>query len=736
MPSSGSMAAVSSRPRAVPASRGLRGDERFRPDIEGLRAVAVVAVVLFHASIGALSGGYVGVDVFYVISGFLITDHLWREVDRSGGLSFGGFYARRARRLLPAAMVVLVATMAVSAAVLPPLQVRSVWKDGLYCALYAGNFRFAATRTDYLANAAPSPFQHFWSLGVEEQFYLVWPLVLVAASLIWWRHRPSRASAVVALGALSAASLTLCINLTGSDQPAAFFLLPARAWELGLGGLIALAAPELRRLPRRARAVMGWAGLVAIAVACLAYGPSTPFPGVAAVLPVAGAAGVIAAGLPGGTSAAAALLGRPTMRAVGRISYSWYLWHYPVLVLVPVAVGHSLPALIMLALAAGSGVLAVLTFRFVEEPARRARWLAVSPRRTLTTGLALSGAGVLACAGAAVTIPSVHGHGRAPVASIRQTPTRRPAAAARTPSATTLPPAVEALQAAQSQVVAAITSSAATRTVPANLVPSLSNASSSEAAPMVDGCLDSFRSSAVPTCQFGDTAATRSIVLFGDSHASMWFPAVDAFANANGYRLYVWTKAACPPIAITLFSPVLDRTWTECSQWYAAVQAQIAATHPALVVLALSPNYGPAYHLAQNGPDWQAGVAASVTGIRRSGSRVLMIGQVPGPPDPIPDCLSANLDSVTACEFSPVARRVAGGGLVGVDRTGDTAEAATVRAAGGTYADVYPWFCTATVCDVIVDNLLVYRDNSHITVPYADYLAPLIGDEMTLALGS
>jgi hypothetical protein len=329
-------------------------------------------------------------------------------------------------------------------------------------------------------------------------------------------------------------------------------------------------------------------------------------------------------------------------------------------------------------------------------------------------------------------MPSVRGHGRAPVAAIHPAVTSAP----RSPSPTTLPPAVEALRSAQAQVAAAVSASAAMKALPANLSPSLSNASSSEAAPMVDGCLASFRSSTVPTCLFGATTAAPSIVLFGDSHASMWFPAVDAFANANGYRLFVWTKAACPPIAVTLFSPVLDRTWTECSQWYANVQARIAATRPALVVLAFSPNYGTAYHLVQNGPEWQSGVAASVQAIRRAGSRVLMIGQVPGPPDPIPDCLSANLDDVPACEFSPVGRRVAGGGLVGVDRAGDAAEAATVRAGGGTYADVYPWFCTSSVCDVVVDNLLVYRDNSHITVPYARYLAPLIGDEMTLALGS
>lgn len=728
------MAGLTSGRRAGPGRSGRRSD-RFRPDIEGLRAVAVLAVVLYHAGVGFLPGGYVGVDVFYVISGFLITDHLWREVDGSHALSFASFYARRARRLLPAAILVLVVTMAVSAAVLPPLEVRSVWKDGLYCALYVGNFRFAATQTDYLApTSSPSPFQHYWSLGVEEQFYLVWPIVLLGTSLVWWRRRPSKPAVATALAALSAGSLFLSVVLTRSDQPVAFFLLPARAWELGLGGLIALAAPRLRGLPERPASVLGWAGLLAIAVACVAYGASTPFPGYAALLPVAGAGAVIVAGLPGGSTGPVSLLGRPVMRGMGRISYSWYLWHYPVLVLVPAALGHPLPVVTMVALAAGSGLLAVVTYRFVEQPGRQARWLTASTRRSLTTAGALSLAGVVACAGAAVTIPSVRGHGHAPVAAIRPaaSPAARPAGPATPP--TTVDATLSALHSAEAQVVAAVSASASIKSVPANLDPPLSSASASEAAPMVDGCLDSFTSSAVPNCLFGDTTATRSIVLFGDSHASMWFPAVDAFANAHGYRLYVWTKAACPPVGIPIFSPVLDRMWTECSQWYANVMARIAATRPSLVVFGIAPNYDPAYRVVQNGPVWLAGLASTIKTIRGDGGAVLVIGSAPSPPFSIPTCLSANLNDVPACDFSPIGRHVSGGGLVGIDQAGEAAEAATVRSSGGVYANVAPWFCTSTVCDVIVDNLLVYRDNSHITVPFADYLSPLIADEMTLAL--
>ncbi|MBO0730332.1 MAG: acyltransferase, partial [Acidimicrobiaceae bacterium] len=238
-------------PAPARPARG-NGERRFRADIEGLRAVAVLAVVLYHAHVGILRGGYVGVDVFFVISGFLITDLLWREVASTRRVSFAAFYARRVRRLLPAAVLVLIVTMAAAARWMPPLQVSSVWKDGLACALYVGNYRFAVQSTNYLsASAPPSPFQHYWSLGVEEQFYLLWPLLLVVAAGVLLRRRPSRQYAAVGLAAIAAASFVASLILTKADEPWAFFSLPTRAWELAAGGLVALAAPSLSRMPER-----------------------------------------------------------------------------------------------------------------------------------------------------------------------------------------------------------------------------------------------------------------------------------------------------------------------------------------------------------------------------------------------------------------------------------------------------------------------------------------------------
>jgi peptidoglycan/LPS O-acetylase OafA/YrhL len=618
--------------------------------------------------------------------------------------------------------------------VLPPLEVRSVLLDGLFCAFYAGNFRFALSGTNYLADASPSPFQHFWSLGVEEQFYLVWPILLIGASLVWWRRRPSRPGAIAGLAAVAAASLYISVVWTRAEQPDAFFLLPARAWELAAGGLVALTVRPRRRhgspAPERVRRALGsalaWGGLGAIVAACVLFGASTPFPGYAALLPVAGTAAVIAGGFTAGAAGPVLLLGRPLMRGVGRISYSWYLWHWPVLILVPIELHRTLTEADNLLLAAGSGALAIFTYRFIEEPARRSAWLSASPRRGLLAGAGLSAAAVVACTVGAVVVAPAQGHGRAPTAAIH---TEAP------PARKTADPAAEALSAfdaAQAQVVSAVAASASTADVPANLQPPLTAASSSEAPPMVDGCLLSYTSSqADEGCLFGDTTAVDSMVLFGDSHAAMWFPAVDAWANAHSYRLYVFTKAACPPVDITLFSPVLDRTWTECRQWYTNVMAALSTIKPAVAVVGIAPNYTASYDVVQDGSAWLSGLQATIASMRAESTRVLVLGSVPSPPQDIPDCLSAAITDVGRCDFPAAGRRVGGGGLWGVDFAGQAAEAQAVTASGARYIDTVPWFCTASVCDTVVDNLLVYRDNSHITVPYAEYLTPLIDDAIT-----
>jgi peptidoglycan/LPS O-acetylase OafA/YrhL len=706
------------------AERPTRRSRRraFRKDIEGLRAVAILAVVLYHAHVGAVPGGYVGVDVFFVISGYLITDHLWKEVRDRRALSFSGFYGRRIRRLLPASFLVIAVTAIASALILPPLTALSVLRDGVACALYVGNYRFAFLSTNYLtASAAPSPFQQYWSLGVEEQFYLIWPAVLLFASMAW-RRRPSRSSAVVVLGVIAVSSCAFSVWLTNANQPWAFFSLPSRAWELAVGGLVALCAPELGRL--RGRPLVGWVGLGLVAWAVFTYTSSTAFPGTAALVPVLGAAAIIVAGC--GDRPAhgpVQLLRTSPMQVIGRVSYSWYLWHWPFLILVPDALGHPLSLAQNLGVAGLSFLVAVATFVLVERPVRVSTWLTAPPRRSLSLGAALSLGAVGACVLAVVSLPSLTGTGHAPVAAAALRASTKAAAALgpSPPANPVLAQQYESTEAINRQVARTLP----VNDVPANLEPTLADANADEPPVFVNGCLDSYTDTSLRPCISGDTGSSTTVVLFGDSHAAMWYPAVNAAAEQFGWKLITWTKATCPPFPLPIFSPELGRTFYECDDWRQDVLNQIAAIHPSLVILGVARHYTDVYNFTPYSPVWLTGLGQEVSAIRGLGSQVLVFGPVPKPPFDVPGCLSAHLTSATACTV-PIG--------VGLNQSGIAAETSAVQDSGGSYVDTQPWFCTTTTCAVMVDNLVVFRDDNHLTAAYAAFLTPVVEPVMERAM--
>ncbi|MFD0045388.1 acyltransferase family protein [Pseudarthrobacter scleromae] len=362
----------------------------FRPDIEGLRAIAVLLVVLNHAGVPGLHGGYVGVDVFFVVSGFLITGLLLKEAEGGRRVSLMGFYARRARRILPAATLVLAATVVASFALIGGTTAARTAEDGQWAALFASNFRSIDQGTDYWASdLPPSPLQHYWSLAIEEQFYLFWPASMIAVAAIG-RRFPLRTRLTLLLAVTIAASLAWSVYATAENASAAYFSPLTRTWELAAGAILAVLTPAIMRLPAFLAGVTGVAGLSAIAAAALTLDEYTRFPGSAALLPVGGTVLVIIGGTITANRGAELLLRCRPLQWVGKLSYSLYLWHWPVLILAAAALGTELGMATKLAFAAVALALSVITYKYVESPVRNSRWLkARRPSVSVALGVAL-----------------------------------------------------------------------------------------------------------------------------------------------------------------------------------------------------------------------------------------------------------------------------------------------------------------------------------------------------------
>ncbi len=361
-------------------------DRPFRPDVEGLRAVAVLLVVLYHAGVPQLSGGYVGVDVFFVISGFVITGVLLREKASSGRTSILSFYGRRCRRILPAATVVIVVTVVLSYVFLGIVGGNQTATDGVWATIFLANFHFASLGTNYLTELQPpSPLQNFWTLSVEEQFYLVYPTLFLLVGTA--RMAVSfRARLAIVLGAVIALSFALSVSQTASAPTVAYFSPFTRAWELALGALVAVGTPWLLRVPSRVAMAMTWLGLGLIALAAVSYNAKTAYPGSAVALPVVGAALVIAGGTVVSRHGAESLLRLWPFRQLGKLSYSLYLWHWPMLILAAESAGKStLPVktnLLWLLVALG---LSIISYVAIENPIRHSRPL--NRNRLLSVGM-------------------------------------------------------------------------------------------------------------------------------------------------------------------------------------------------------------------------------------------------------------------------------------------------------------------------------------------------------------
>jgi peptidoglycan/LPS O-acetylase OafA/YrhL len=602
-------------------------------------------------------------------------------------------------RLLPASCVVVVATVAAAAWWLPPLRRDGILADALHTTFYGINYRLAAIGTDYLgAQADPSPLQHFWSLAVEEQFYLIWPPLLLAVALGRRATTINTKRVYACLSAIVAGSFLLSVWQTDSNASWAYFGAHTRAWELGTGALLAVGAGTIGRLPSTAARVLNGAGVAAIGGGAVLYSPATPFPGYAALLPVLGTAAVIA----GGCSGPSGLLAASGLQGIGRLSYSWYLWHWPLLIIAPYALGTE-PAVWLKVLIAGAAfVAAMLTYALVENPARHLPGLRDRPWRGVGVGVTMSVLSASLCL--LITTAAIWAQG---------------ASTYRARSLTDGTFDVRELP----QVIADSVNAPA---VPANLTPKLAKAASDKSQMYRDQCSGELTDADVKTpCAYGDLASKTTIVLFGDSHAGHWFPALETVAQDRHWKLVVVSKSACHAADVLIYLDTLKRNFTECAAWRTAAFARIRALKPAMVVMASTAQGGVLPGIPAAGQDvaWTQAWLRSVDAVKVSGAKVFYVNDTPWHGTVVPECLSAHLDDPQACARS---RQAA---LLVPRRRQLVIDAVVAR--GVRVIDPVPWFCTATACPVIVGNVLVYKDRHHMTSAYSRLLAPLLSAALT-----
>ena len=670
----------------------------LRADIQGLRALAIGLVVIYHLWPNRLPGGYIGVDVFFVISGFLITGHLVKTIgDRPHPRLLVGFYARRIRRLAPAAVVVLAFVLVVSLLVLPATSWAPTAWSVLASTFFVENWHLASQSVSYLETASqPSPLQHFWSLSVEEQFYIVWPLLLLGvATFAGKRARTAMVVAIVVIGVLS---LGWGLLHTSLDRDVAFFDTSARAWQFAAGGLVSF----LPRPGRLLRTALPWVGFGAVAVATLAYSDSTPFPGIAAVLPTVGAAAIIAGRSDEASNWSWAYVSRfGPVRWLGDVSYSAYLWHWPLIVLVPQVIGRELDLRSKLVILAATAVLAWLSYSFVENPVRKSTALSARRRRSFLAG------GVAAAVLAAGAFGSVGAASAATAAA-------NAAIIAKVSNGDSCYAAAAIDDRDCGQVFGTIDEAQ----LPAPLA--------DKPVAWQDECIDDVTENTDKLCELGDPNGSRTVLLWGDSHAGAWSSAFDIAGKIEHWRVIVAARNKCPSSLVapsaTAFGeqlPADQQSW--CGARNKWVLDQVVPRADQVVLANLWANYVfPGTEAEQS-----VGYERVVTGAEDRGREVTVVQHVPltGPTLEKkvwgPNCLAEK----PAAECSnPVAAAYPVGTSAVFSQLVADGYGRKVR-----YLPVSQEFCDDQRCYSAIGGVSVYFDGSHLSHAYSSSLGPWLG---------
>ena len=592
--------------------------------IQGLRALAALLVTIFHARL--VPGGFIGVDIFYVISGYLITGLILREIEKTGTLNLQNFYQRRIKRLLPTSVFVLFVTAIVGMFVLPAITRDALGRDLFAAATYISNYLFAWWQNDYQnLNATPSPFIHYWSLAVEEQFYLVWPIFILFLS------RYGKRAVLYGVGVSSALSLLLSIYQTQTSPIWAFYSLPTRAWELGVGALL-LFIPDSFWKNR----FIPWVGLIGIAIAALRFDENTAFPGINAVLPV-GATALLIGSIAIWPRLFNDLSNNRISQWLGAISYPLYLWHWPALVLPSSALGRPLRIRERIFCILLTIVLAHFTSKYIEQPLRNKkvpgkniyRFFAATTVASLVAGLLITST--------ASSIISVKG-----------------------------------------------------TNYKFNLIDVMQK-------PSVygDNCHSNYGETKSGYCTYGDINSKTTVVLYGDSHAAQWFPALEELANERGFKLVSLTKSACPSVDVPREDQGAFKN-VHCDKWRGDSIARIKKLSPAAVIMSSFQHFSPPSGYPNEYAWWKEGQVRLLDSLRGSSKHLIYISDTPRPLRDIPNCL-ASRDSQSC----------------------DSTKKTPVKIINGfEKVDPTPWLCS-NYCPAIQDGYVVYRDASHISVAAA-----------------
>jgi peptidoglycan/LPS O-acetylase OafA/YrhL len=656
-----------------------KGFSIFRKDIQGLRGMAVALVVIFHVWPNVLRGGYVGVDIFFVISGYLITAILIGEIIDHGSINLLRFYAHRLARLVPAATIALVACGLLTLAFFPSTRWRDTGIDIVASASYLENWVLARRSVNYLnAYSSPSIAQHFWSLSVEGQFYVIWPLALLAIN---WARRllPARwaLSWQLVLSSLTIVLFAVSLELFRRNPGLAYFSSFTRFWEMTLGGSVAFLARPTNPASSSLLAPLRAIAVLSMLAAAAFFDNTTPFPGLPALLPTLGAAAFLYSGS-GRGGESGFFCSRP-MVYLGDISYSVYLWHWPLLISVTDIFGEPLTPFSKFFLVAVTIAVSHFSTKYIERPARKKLIAAIDQPRWLISAFNWPAASV--AFGLALFVYARMLQNQAP--------------------ADYDPNVYRGAQVLQSGETLGNTG--------IGFLPTAIAARYDRQ----EDCIATYAVTSVQKCSFGSPSAPLRIALVGDSHAMQWLPTLLEIIKGRDISVAAYAKASCPFATTDFVLGQENRIYWECDKWHKAAMNELKQSHPDIVLISSINRYAlPGVSTIEEiNRRVTEGFVHTFQELKEANLRTAVINDTPFLPFDVPDCVASRWKTDCTAPAGDVfktpeplleaARRVPDVGIV----------------------DLSDKICPHATCVPVIGNVLVFRDSNHLTALYAKTLA-------------